>query len=344
MGKSGLDAVFVHDAGWYQSHDVELRLGSEVTAIDPATHLVTTASSTETYDKLLVATGASPRRLPMADDSGASVSYLRTIDDSNKIKAALKPGTRIVIIGAGWIGLEVASAARHAGSDVTVIESLELPLLRVLGPEVASVFASLHTSHGVDLRTASQISAITANGQESDIDLADGSHVVADLVVVGVGASPNTALAQRAGLKVDNGVVVDEHLRSSDPDVYAAGDVANAYHPRLGRYLRVEHWNNAIEQGIVAARNMIGAETTYDRLPYFYTDQYDLGMEYVGNVGPDGYEEVIIRGDTTSLIFTAYWLRDGQVLAGMHVNDWDAIDSIRSIVSSKTVDIASLRG
>lgn len=339
MGKGGLDSVFIHDADWYRSHDVDLRLGTAVTAIDLASHLVTIASSTEAYDRLLVATGASPRRLRVADDSGASISYLRTIDDSNVIKAALKPGARIAIIGAGWIGLEVASAARRAGSDVTVIESLELPLLRVLGPEVARVFASLHSSHGVDLRTTSQVRAITANGRESVIELADGSYVAADLIVVGVGVSPNTALAERAGLKVDNGIVVDEYLRTSDPDVYAAGDVANAYHPRLGRYLRVEHWNNAIEQGIAAARNMIGAETSYDRLPYFYTDQYDLGMEYVGNVGPDGYDDVIIRGDTAALVFTVYWLREGRVLAGMHVNDWDAIDSIRSTVSSGTVDV-----
>jgi NADPH-dependent 2,4-dienoyl-CoA reductase/sulfur reductase-like enzyme len=285
------------------------------------------------YDRLLVATGARPRHLAMADDSGAPVAYLRTIEDSQRLRAAFTEGARIVIVGGGWIGLEAAAAARNAGSEVTVLETLELPLLRVLGPEVARIFADLHRSHGVDLRTSIGLAGIEKQGDRAVVRLEDGTSLDADLVVVGVGVTPNVELAERAGLKTDNGVLVDEHLRSSDPEVFAAGDVANATHPVLGRPVRVEHWDNAIEQGRAAARSMLGEDVSYDRMPYFFTDQYDLGMEYVGHVGPDGYDEVVLRGDPSGA-FSAFWLGGGRVLAGMHVNDWDAIDPIRTIVGS----------
>lgn len=343
LGDADLDTVFVHTPEWYDEHDVELRLGSPVTAIDLGAHQVVSGSQTQSYDKLLIATGSSPRHLPMADESGAPVAYLRTIEDSERLKSSFGPGVRIAIIGGGWIGLEVASAARHAGSEVTVLESLDLPLLRVLGPEVATVFASLHREHGVDLRLGVQVLAIEHVDGPAVVHLGDGSTVEADLVVVGIGVTPNIDLAEAAGLHTDNGIVVDEKLRTSDPDVFAAGDVASAQHPILGRPVRVEHWDTAIGQGGVAGRNMLGQDISYDRLPYFFTDQYDFGMEYVGSVGPDGYDEVVLRGDTTgSRVFSAFWIHRGTVLAGMHANDWDAIDPIRTIVGS-SVDPARLR-
>ena len=343
LGNAEIDTAFVHSPEWYDEHHVDLRLGTAVTDIDLGAHQVAAGSGTQAYDKLLIATGSSPRRLPMADDSGAPVTYLRTMEDSKRIKSSFAPDGRIAIIGGGWIGLEVASAARNAGTEVTVLETLDLPLLRVLGPEVAAVFADLHRAHGVDLRLGIEVSAIEKSGERSVVRLGDGSTVEADLVVVGIGVTPNTALAEAAGLKIDNGIVVDGHLRSSDPDVFAAGDVASAQHPVLGRPIRVEHWDTAIEQGGVAARNMLGQDVAYDRLPYFFTDQYDLGMEYVGSIGPDGYDEVVLRGDTTdSRVFSAFWIHDGKVLAGMHANDWDAIDPIRAIVGS-SADPARLR-
>jgi len=343
LGNDDIDTVFVHSPDWYGEHDIDLRLGSAVTAIDLGAHQVTAGSETAVYDKLLIATGSSPRHLPMADDSGAPVAYLRTIEDSTRLKSSFGPGVRIAIIGGGWIGLEVASAARNAGSEVTVLESLDLPLLRVLGPEVATVFASLHREHGVDLRLGVQVRAIEHVGELAVVHLDDGTTVEADLVVVGIGVTPNTDLAEAAGLLTDNGIVVDEHLLTSDPDVFAAGDVASAQHPILGRSIRVEHWDTAIGQGVVAGRNMLGKDVAYDRLPYFFTDQYDLGMEYVGSVGPDGYDEVVLRGDTTgSRVFSAFWIRQGTVLAGMHANDWDAIDPIRKIVGT-SIDPARLR-
>jgi 3-phenylpropionate/trans-cinnamate dioxygenase ferredoxin reductase component len=343
LGDQELDSTFVHAATWYDEHGIDLRLGITATAVDVERHTVTVAEEDLGYDRLLIATGATVRRLPAAHESDAPVSYLRTIEDSTRIKAALLPGRRVTVIGGGWIGLEVAAAARTAGCEVTVVEALELPLVRVLGPEVARVFAELHRSHGVDLRTNVSVSAVESDAGAAVVHLDDGATLESDLIVVGVGVTPNAGLAETAGLETENGVVVDEWLRSSHPDVFAAGDVANAYHPRLGRHLRVEHWDNAIEQGITAARNMVGAEQPYDRLPYFFTDQYDLGMEYVGSVGPDGYDEVVLRGDVPGGVFTAFWLKDGKVLAGMHANDWDATDAVRSIVDAQQVDLAGLR-
>jgi len=345
LGDDELESAFVHDPDWYDANDVDLRLGQRVTGLDTAAKVVRTETGEQGYDRLLLATGSSPRHLALADDSGTPVAYLRTIEDSQRLKEAFAPGVSVAIVGAGWIGLEVAAAARKAGADVTVLEYLDLPLLRVLGPEVAQVFADLHTEHGVDLRLGVEVTAVEQDGARSVVRTKDGGSVTADLLVVGVGVMPNVELAEAAGLETDNGVLVDEHLGTSQPDVFAAGDVANALHPVLGRRIRVEHWDTAIEQGKTAAHAMLGHEPTYDRLPYFFTDQYDLGMEYVGSVGPDGYDEVVLRGDTTAAggrTFTAFWLKGDQVLAGMHANDWDAADHLRAIVGRR-VEAVRLR-
>jgi 3-phenylpropionate/trans-cinnamate dioxygenase ferredoxin reductase component len=342
MGEATVADATVHDQGWYDDHDVDLRLGVTVTGIDRTARSVVTGEREQPFEQLLLATGAAPRRLAMADASGADVRYLRTLDDSTRLRESLQAGRRLAIIGGGWIGLEVAAAARTAGCEVTVLESLDLPLLRVLGPEVAERFAALHRGHGVDLRTGVSITGIHADGTTAVLRLDAGEPVGSDLLVVGIGVAPRTALAEAAGLDVDNGIVVDEHLRTSDPAILAAGDVANAYHPRLGRHLRVEHWDNAIAQGQAAARTMLGGGTPYERLPYFFTDQYDLGMEYVGSVGPDGYDRVVLRGGPDGDAFTAFWLQGDQVLAGMHANDWDAIDDVRRIVERGRVSEALL--
>jgi NADPH-dependent 2,4-dienoyl-CoA reductase/sulfur reductase-like enzyme len=336
-GDGTLADATVHDQGWYDEHDVELRLGEPVTRIDVAKEVVVSGGTEQPYQRLLIATGASPRRLPPADRSGAAVAYLRTIEDSDRIKEALSQRASLTIVGGGWIGLEIAAAARQADCSVTVLETLDLPLLRVLGPEVAQHFADLHRKHGVDLRTGVRIDAFSHEGDRAVVRLADGAAVESDLVLVGIGVAPNTRLVEEAGLEVDNGIPVDEHLRSANPSVFAAGDVANSYRPSLARRVRVEHWDNAIEQGKVAGLNLAGGEVAYDRLPYFFTDQYDLGMEYVGYVGPEGYDQVIVRGRPEEGTFSAFWLLEGRVLAGMHANDWDAIDPIRQIVSSGRV-------
>lgn len=336
LGKDERDKAYVHPPQWYADHDVDLRLDTRVTDFDPAAHSLTLADGSRIdYAKLLLTTGSSPRplQIPGADLDG--VLYLRRLADSDRLKAAFRPGARIVVIGAGWIGLETAAAARTAGADVVVLESAQLPLLRVLGGEIAQTFADLHREHGVDLRCGVQVAAISGDaGTVSGVQLADGTRIEADTVVVGVGVTPNTGLADAAGLTVDNGIVTDEHLRTSDPDVYAAGDVANAHHPLLGHRVRVEHWANALNQPQTAARAMLGRDVSYDRLPYFFTDQYDLGMEYTGYVEPGGHDQVVVRGDTDTREFIAFWLADNRVLAGMNVNVWDVTGPIGALIRS----------
>lgn len=296
-----------------------------------AHELMTTDGQPVHYDRLLLATGASPRhlRLPHADLPG--VHYLRTLDDSDALRATFRPGANVVVIGAGWIGLETAAAARTAGATVTVLESAELPLLRVLGPQMARVFADLHRENGVDLRLGVTVSGLRGDGSAvTGVQLGDGTEIDADAVVVGIGVTPNVDLARQAGLAVDDGVLVDASLRTSDAHVFAAGDVANAEHPVLGRRIRVEHWANALHQPEVAAKSILGQEAVYDRLPYFFTDQYDLGMEYVGYAGAD--DDVVVRGDLEGREFVALWTRDGKVVAGMNVNVWDVTDRIRDLI------------
>ena len=301
LGKAERETIFVHPASWYADHGVELRLGVTVTGIDPAAHEVALADGSRIgYAKLLLATGSSPRRLTVPGADADGVLYLRRAADSDQIKAAFQAASRIAVIGAGWIGLETAAAARAADVEVTILEAAELPLLRVLGAEVAQVFAGLHREHGVDLRFGVQVSEITGSGgRAGGVRLADGGHVEADAVIVGVGITPNSQLAEAARLETRNGIVVDAGLRSSDPDIYAAGDVASAYHPVLGRHVRVEHWANALNQPQAAARAMLGQDVAYDQVPYFYTDQYDLGMEYAGYVEPGEYDQVLFRGDVS---------------------------------------------
>ncbi|QIY54266.1 FAD-dependent oxidoreductase [Streptomyces sp. RPA4-5] len=345
LGTAERESAYVHPPEWYAEHDVDLRLGQAVTALDPAGHEVTLADGSRLgYAKLLLATGSTPRPLPVPGADLDGVHSLRRLPDSDRLKELFRSASRIVVIGAGWIGLETTAAARAAGVEVTVLESAALPLLRVLGPEAARVFAKLHTDHGVELRGGVQVAEITGtDGAVDGVRLADGSRIGADAVIVGVGITPNTSQAAAAGLKVDNGVVVDERLCSSHPDVFAAGDVANAYHPVLGRHLRVEHWANALHQPQTAARAMLGQDVRYDRLPYFFTDQYDLGMEYTGYADPEGYDQVVFRGDVDAREFIAFWCSKGRVLAGMNVNVWDVTDPIKALVlSGQAVDPGQL--
>jgi 3-phenylpropionate/trans-cinnamate dioxygenase ferredoxin reductase component len=345
QGTAERDSVFVHAASWYGDHDVDLRLGAPAVTLDRDDHRVTLADGTSVgYDRLVLATGSSPRPLDVPGEDLAGVHHLRRIEDSDGIRAAFARAGRVVIVGSGWIGLETAAAARAAGAAVTVLGRSALPLLRVLGPELAGLFAELHRDHGVDLRSGAGVGAITGrDGAVTGVDLTDGTHLDADTVVVGVGAAPNEGLARDAGLDVDDGILVDEHLRTSDPDVFAAGDVANAWNPFLQRRIRVEHWANALNQPMVVAAGILGRDAAYDRLPYFYSDQYDLGMEYVGYAAPGEYDEVVVRGDRGSRELIAFWLSEGRVLAGMNVNVWDVVEPVRALIlSRRAVDVARL--
>ena len=336
LAKSEREEIYVHPQQWYAEHDIDLRLGATVAAVDPAAHEMTFADGSRLgYVKLLLTTGSSPRRLALPGAGLDGVLYLRRVEDSDRLKETLRTASRIAVIGAGWIGLETAAAARAFGAEVTVLERAESPLLRVLGREASQIFADLHIEHGVDLRCGVQIAEITGtDGHASGVLLADGSRIEADAVIAGIGITPNSQLATAAGLDVDNGIRVDAHLRSSHQDIYAAGDVANAFHPLLGRHIRVEHWANAVYQPQVAAKVMLGQDVIYDRVPYFFTDQYELGMEYTGYVEPGAYDQVVFRGSASDREVIAFWLADGRVLAGMNVNVWDVTDPIRALVTS----------
>ncbi|MBS1906603.1 MAG: FAD-dependent oxidoreductase [Actinobacteria bacterium] len=344
--KAPFDSAVVHPQDWYDENDISLRLGSTVAAIDLGAHEARLDDGTALrYDRLVLATGSAPRRPPIPGAGARGVHYLRTVEDSDGIRRTFGEGRRLAIIGAGWIGLEVAAAARAAGTSVTVIEAAELPLLRVLGPELARVFADLHREHGVDLRLSARIAEITTrDGAATGVRLEDGSAIEADAVVIGVGVAPEVALAQQAGLDVDNGVLVDASLRTSDPDVFAVGDIANHDHPVLGRRVRVEHWATALNQPTAAAAALLGGDDVYAELPYFYTDQYDLGMEYIGNAVDGTFERIMIRGDLGAREFIAFWLtHEDTIVAAMNVNVWDVVDTVKPLIAGRVrVDPARL--
>jgi len=334
-GAAERETVFVEKPEWYAEHDVELLTGVRALSVDPIDHLVALDDGSELhYAKLLLATGSHPRRPELDGIDLAGVHLLRTLDDSEALRPLLAGGgRRVVTVGSGWIGLEVAATARTLGNDVTVLVRGAVPLAEALGEELGGVFARLHTDNGVDLRThASAARLLGAGGVVTGVELSDGSVLPADLVVIGVGAAPHLELAESAGLELTTGVAVDEHLRSSDPDIFAAGDIADAWHPLVGSRLRSEHWANALSGGAVAARTMLGHDAVHDGIPYFYTDQFDLGMEYSGFAPLARHAEVVYRGDRDAREFIAFWLADGKVVAGMNVNVWDVNEDVQGVI------------
>jgi 3-phenylpropionate/trans-cinnamate dioxygenase ferredoxin reductase subunit len=335
-GESPREQARVHEAGFYADHDIELLTGTAVTDLNAAERDVTLSTGERlAYDRLLLATGSEPRRLSVPGAELDGVHHLRTFADSDAIAAALKPGARAVIAGGGWIGMEVAASARQKGLEVTIVELEDVPLSRALGREAGLIYARLHREHGVELHTGVAVARVEGEGRVERVVLADGRALDADLLVCGLGAIPRTELAQRAGLAIENGVICDASLQTSDPHVFAAGDIANAEHPFYGRRVRVEHWANALNQPEVAARAMLGKPATYDKLPYFFSDQYDAGMEYRGlAIGADAFE---IDGDAEAYEFVAYWRREGRTIAAMNVNVWDVGDQLEEEILSRAI-------
>ncbi|HEY2831518.1 MAG TPA: FAD-dependent oxidoreductase [Sporichthyaceae bacterium] len=333
QGAEAQDKIYVHAEDWYDTHNVELRLGVPVVALHPDTHEVGLLDGTrQRYDKVLLATGSRVNRIPNTNLDG--VFYLRSLADADRLRGALSGGGRVVVVGAGWIGLEGAAAARHYGCEVTLIEPEAAPLNRVLGPEIGGMFADLHRDHGVDVRLGVGLAEVRPGPV---VVTTAGDELAADAVLIGIGISPVTELAQFAELEVDNGIRVTELLQSTrNPDIYAAGDCMNADHPLYGRPIRVEHWANALNAGPAAARSMLGQGEPYDRVPYFFSDQYDVGLEFSGWFSPDDVAEIVYRGDPGKREFVAFWLdADGRVLAGMNVNVWDVTDPIQQMVRSR---------
>ncbi|WP_327640751.1 FAD-dependent oxidoreductase [Kribbella sp. NBC_00482] len=324
LGTDERAKIYVHDESWYAERAVELLLGRHVTVLDRGAHEVELDTGERIgYAKVLLATGATPRRLRLPGADLEGVHYLRRVEDSDRLRQTIRAGGRIVVVGAGWIGLETAAAARESGCEVTVIDPQPAPLSAALGSEMGAFFAGLHLRHGVDLRLSHTVTEFRGAGRVTSVLAGNGAEFAADAVIVGIGAIPNIELAEQAGLSCDNGIVVDEMLCTLDPDVYAVGDVANSYRPFYGGHLRTEHWANALHGAPFAAQAMLGQRVAYDKLPYFFTDQYDVGMEFSGWIGPNGYDRLVTRGDVAGQAFHAFWLADDRVVAGMQVNLWD---------------------
>ncbi len=342
QGSSERDKVYVHAESFYEEREIELMTGTKVEAIDPGAAKVTLDGERELqFDRLLLATGAEPRALEVPGAELGGIFYLRTVGDCDALRERFSDGGHVAVVGAGWIGSEVAASARQGGLEVTLIDPLRLPNERVFGEEVGAFYRDTHAAHGVQLLLGQGVEAFEGDGAVARVRTSAGTTVDCDFVVVGIGVAPRVGLAERAGLDVDNGVLVDERLRSSADNVFAAGDVANHQHPFYGRRIRVEHWANALNQGPAAARAMLGDDAAYERLPYFFSDQYDVGMEYSGYVAD--WDEVVFRGDRDGGEFIAFWLSGGRVIAGMNVNVWDVTDQIQALIRSRRqVDTGAL--
>jgi 3-phenylpropionate/trans-cinnamate dioxygenase ferredoxin reductase subunit len=333
-GEVGREKVYVHDEGFYPEHDIELRLGSTAAELNTSRNeVVLEGGEVLGYQRLLLATGSEPRRLGIPGAELDGVLYLRSVQDSDALRARLDGGGAVVVVGAGWIGAEVAASARQRGLEVTVIEPASVPLERVLGAEVGAVYRDIHTDHGTTMLMGTGVEAFEGGDAVERVRTSDGRTVDCDFVVIGVGAQPRVDLAAQAGLDVDNGVLVDEQLQTSAPGVFAAGDIANASHPFYGERIRVEHWANARGQGPAAARNMLGEALPYERLPYFFSDQYEVGMEYSGFAGQ--WDRVVFRGDPASREFIAFWLIQDRVVAGMNVNVWDVNETVQRLIRER---------
>lgn len=328
-------SILVHDDAFYADHDIELLLATRVTGIFPRDGQVETDASKQRidYDRLLLATGSRPRKLAVPGSDLDGIHYLRTLGDSDRLRHELKSASRLAVVGAGWIGSEVAASARELGIDVVLLDPNRNPLEKILGPEVGSVFRRLHVAHEVDYRPSSRVESFLGNGAVEAIRTTSGELIPADLVVAGIGVVPRTELAVDAGLLMENGVAADEQLRTSAPRIFAAGDIANAWHPLFQRRLRVEHWATARDGGILAAQNMLGQGRSYDRIPHFLSTQYDLSIDYAGHASR--WDQVVFRGQADSGGgFVAFWISGGRVVAGMSANLPGLYDDISRLITS----------
>ncbi len=346
-GESDRGSMFTPAEDWYADNDVDVRTGATVVGIDPGAHRITLADGGASgYRRLLLATGSSPRALSVPGSDLRGVLTLRTVDDADLLRASLASAARdgdgrLVVIGDGWIGMEVAASARMLGLDVTVLGRGRVPLAKVLGEEVGGVYADLHRAHGVRLRGGVHIERIVGSDHRvTGVELGDGQIVPADVVVAGIGAVPNVGLAVAAGLdlrrpEVGGGIAVGGTLVTSHPDIFAAGDIASVPSQRWRRPIRVEHWATALRTGPHAARAMLGSDAVYERLPYFYSDQFDSSMEYSGFVDArDGFDRFVVSGDLGARVFAGFWVKDDVVQAGMTMNVPDRIGDIEALIAA----------
>lgn len=318
-GEVGLDRVLVRPENFYADKGINLQTGVRVESINRADKTIATSTgSTLSYDKLLISTGSRPRILNIQGSDLEGLHYLRTVDDVDGIRTAMEAAKNVCIVGGGYIGLEVAAVAKKAGHNVTVLEMEDRILQRVTTAEMSEFYHALHTGRGVDIRVNTMVSGFAGeNGRVTSVLCGDES-IPADLVIVGIGIIPNVELAEAAGLTCDNGIVVNDHCQTSDPDIYAAGDCTNHPNPILDRRLRLESVPNAMEQARTACSNMLGGDKTYAAVPWFWSDQYELKLQMVG-FSADG-DQSVLRGDKASNEFAVFYLKDGNVVAVDAVN------------------------
>ena len=342
-GESAREKLFIVPPAFFDENDIELRLGEEAKRIDAQERAVELDSGERvSFDALLLATGGRARALPIPGVDLEGVYYLRHVGDSESIAAELQEGRRLVVIGAGFIGSEVAASARMKGLDVTMLEIAPVPLERALGRELGGIFAEIHRDHGIDLRTSEGVERFEGAQRVERVIATSGAAIDCDLVVIGVGIIPNTEIAEGAGISVNNGIVVDEYCRTDVNGIFAAGDVANFYSPILDERLRIEHWANAQSQGRAAALNMLGRKEPYNEVPWFWSDQYDLNMQLVGHA--PSWDEVVFRGSVSERAFTAFYLKDGRLRAALAVNRFRDIRPSRELIKAgMEVDSRKLR-
>jgi 3-phenylpropionate/trans-cinnamate dioxygenase ferredoxin reductase component len=342
IGTAEPSVAQVDPGSFYTANEIDLLLGTVARTIDLSDKTVAIGGGRRLrFDRLVLATGSSARALSVPGASLEGVHTLRTVDDALALRDQLLPGRRVAIVGGSWIGTEVAACANRRGCGVVICAPQRTLLERVLGAEVGHYFDDLHRSHRVDLRLGTGVARFEGRDRVEGVRLADGTVVDADLVVVGVGVAPDLSLAVEAGLATDHGVLVDATLATSHPDVFAAGDIAEQQHPRSGCRVRVEHWANALHQGLSAGTNATGLSTTYDRIPYFFSDQYDMSMEHSG--WPLPWDRVAFRGDPADAAFVAFYLHGERLVGGANVNVVDVNAHVeRLILDGGTVDVAQL--
>jgi 3-phenylpropionate/trans-cinnamate dioxygenase ferredoxin reductase component len=334
-GEVGREKVRTNDEAWYRDHEVEVLMATRASALDPGTRTVTTEVGDQLrYGRLLLATGARPIPLGLPGEDLSGVFYLRTVDDSERLREAIGRAGRMVVIGGGFIGAEVAASATQLDTHVTLLEVAETLWIRAVGPQLGRFFEEFLRDRGVDVRVRAKAARVEGDGKVEAVVLEDGTRIPAELVVIGVGVRPAIELAEAAGLPIDNGITVDEQLRVTGErgqGIWAAGDVARADHPLFGP-IRIEHWAEALNQGLLAGRNMAGASGPYDRIPYFFSDQFDLSLSYLGHAS--GSYELVIRGDqeVKQPKFVAWYLEAGTPRAALIINNWDAEDPVREVI------------
>lgn len=325
------EVPLIHDASWYDDNAIEARLGVQATRVMASQRSIELGNGNQVVaDAVLLATGGRPRRLPGM--TGSTMLSLRTVEDAQRIAEHLRPGRHIVLVGTGFIGAELAASARQRGAQVTAIEMSAVPLQHLLGPQMGSVIADLHREHGVDLRTAERVESITEKDHGVVVVTNTGAQIKGDAVIVGIGMLPNTEIAEASGIAVDNGIVVDEYCQTSQPQVYAAGDVANHYHPLFDRRLRVEHYDNAITQGTAAARNIMGHRKAFVDPHWFWSDQYDHNLQHTGSA--QTWDDLIIRGSVDDRDFIAFYTRNGIVQAAFGLNRGRDVRAAKRLIAA----------